>query len=106
MNSTGPQGRTTNFIDFALYILNAKPLQEFERLASEWLAAVNEQTVPDPTATPPIKNRLHRVRDFAKKEGFNMTVDECLGAIDFWDNFKMHNPSCEVWDDAGGGVTY
>ncbi len=105
MNSTGPKVRTTNFIDFALYILNAKPLEEFERLVNEWNIAINEETIPDPDASPPILNRLHRVRDFAKKEGFNMALEECLDAIDFWDKFKLNNPSCEIYT-AGGPVAY
>jgi len=88
------QVKMENFIDFALYILNATG-NELARLDNEWKKALKE---PDP---------VKEVKKFAKREGFDFSTEECSDALEFWGKFMEENPDCETGcPEAGGPVMY
>ena len=88
------QIKPTSFIDFALYIVHAKPQSEFDRLVNEWNTAVD--------ASQTSSKRVKEVLDFAEKEGFTFSIDECRDAVDFWDKFLELEPCLTD----SGPVTY
>ena len=88
------QVKMENFIDFALYILDATG-NELARLDNEWKTALR--------SSEPAKE----VKKFTKREGFSFSTEECTDALEFWGKFMEQNPNCETGcPEEGGPVMY